>query len=92
MKCPKCQFENLIEAKFCNECGCKLELACPECNKPNPPGRKFCNECGQNLALSTKFPPKEISFEDKLEKIQRYPDQWFWIHNRWKTRPLKEAQ
>ena len=72
MKCPKCQFENLKEAKFCNECGCKLELACPECNKPNPPGSKFCNECGQNLALPSKSPPKELSFDEKIEKIQRY--------------------
>ncbi|PID56201.1 lipid A biosynthesis acyltransferase [candidate division KSB3 bacterium] len=23
--------------------------------------------------------------------IRRYPDQWFWIHNRWKTRPPGEA-
>jgi len=22
--------------------------------------------------------------------IRRYPDQWFWIHNRWKTQPLAE--
>ena len=24
------------------------------------------------------------------EYIRKYPDQWFWIHNRWKTRPLEE--
>jgi rRNA maturation endonuclease Nob1 len=25
MKCPKCQFENPEGAKFCNECGHRLE-------------------------------------------------------------------
>ena len=72
MKCPKCQFENLKEAKFCNECGCKLELACPECNKPNPPGSKFCNECGHSLTILFEQPAKELSFDEKIEKIQRY--------------------
>jgi ribosomal protein L40E len=46
MKCPKCQRENPVDAKFCNECAYKLEFICPECGKPNPAGSKFCNECG----------------------------------------------
>ena len=26
-----------------------------------------------------------------IEKyIRKYPDQWFWLHNKWKTRPLEE--
>ena len=49
MKCPKCQFNNAEGAKFCNECGKKLELVCPECGKVNPLGSKFCNECGHDL-------------------------------------------
>jgi len=49
MKCPKCQFENSDDAKFCNECGDKLESICTECNKTNPLGSKFCNECGNDL-------------------------------------------
>ena len=50
MKCQQCQFENPSGAKFCNECGSKLELVCPQCSQVNPPGSKFCNECGHNLA------------------------------------------
>jgi class 3 adenylate cyclase/tetratricopeptide (TPR) repeat protein len=53
MKCSKCQFENPAGAKFCNECGHKLEVACPECGKVNPLGSKFCNECGHNLEEPT---------------------------------------
>ncbi len=72
MKCPKCQFENPDDAKFCNECANKLELICPECGKSNPPGSKFCNECAKNLTLPSEPPPKELSFEEKIDKIQRY--------------------
>ena len=49
MRCPQCQFENVDGAKFCNECGGKLEISCSQCGKPNPPGSKFCNECGNDL-------------------------------------------
>ncbi|MFX0204076.1 MAG: zinc-ribbon domain-containing protein, partial [Candidatus Hodarchaeota archaeon] len=56
MKCPKCQFDNPDGAKFCSECGNKLELACPECGKANPLGSKFCNECGHNLKEAKEAP------------------------------------
>jgi len=72
MQCPKCQFENVDGAKFCNECGCKLEISCPECSKINPPGSKFCNECGHNLTTPQEPTVKELSFDEKIDKIQRY--------------------
>jgi class 3 adenylate cyclase/tetratricopeptide (TPR) repeat protein len=49
MQCPQCQFENVDGAKFCNECGSKLEVSCSKCGKSNPPGSKFCNDCGNEL-------------------------------------------
>ncbi|MGO9570740.1 MAG: double zinc ribbon domain-containing protein [Desulfomonilaceae bacterium] len=36
MKCSKCQSEVADGAKFCNECGNKLETPCPQCQKVNP--------------------------------------------------------
>jgi class 3 adenylate cyclase len=72
MKCPKCQFDNREEAKFCNECGHKFELICRECEATNRPGAKFCDECGHNLTTPSESPPKDLSFEEKLDKIQRY--------------------
>jgi class 3 adenylate cyclase/tetratricopeptide (TPR) repeat protein len=72
MKCPKCQFENPDSAKFCSECGNKLEIRCPECGKVNPLGSKFCNKCGHNLTIPVSPVLKELSFDEKLAKIQRY--------------------
>jgi len=72
MKCPKCGFKNQESAKFCNECGNKLEVACPECGKINPLGSKFCNECGHDLSLPSEPSPRDLSLDEKLAKIQRY--------------------
>jgi len=72
MKCLSCQFDNREGAKFCKECGGKLEAACPSCGHTYTPGDKFCDECGHNLALVEEPTPKEISYDEKLTKIQRY--------------------
>jgi class 3 adenylate cyclase/predicted ATPase len=49
MKCPKCEYENNEGAKYCIECGAKLEIECPHCSKILVASAKFCQECGQNL-------------------------------------------
>jgi len=72
MKCPKCQHENPSDARFCNGCGQKLELACPECGKTNPPESKFCNGCGHNLTLPSEPNSRELSFDEKIAKLQKY--------------------
>jgi len=73
MKCPKCEFENREGAKFCNKCGQELELTCPSCRTANRPGSLFCDECGHDLRKpKEEGPPKDLSFDEKLEKIQRY--------------------
>jgi class 3 adenylate cyclase/tetratricopeptide (TPR) repeat protein len=50
MECLNCQFDNPVGAKFCNECGRKLDIACPSCSHVNPAGSKFCNECGHDFS------------------------------------------
>ena len=72
MKCPKCQADNREGVSFCEECGAKLELVCPNCGANIPLASKFCGGCGYDLTAPTEQPPKYLSFDEKLEKIQRY--------------------
>jgi uncharacterized membrane protein YvbJ len=73
MKCPECGSENPEGSKFCNECGAKLDLACSQCGKPNPASSKLCNQCGYNLTSPLTITlPKDLTFDEKLAKIQKY--------------------
>ena len=72
MKCPKCQHENTDTQKFCGECGVKLEKTCSGCGTKNPPQYKFCGECGHNLTTPFEPSQRELSFDEKISKIQRY--------------------
>jgi membrane protease subunit (stomatin/prohibitin family) len=52
--CPKCGAANLPTAKFCNDCGAKMETAgqtvpCVKCGAQMQAGSKFCNECGTKV-------------------------------------------
>ena len=58
MRCPACGHKNPEDARFCNECAAKMELACPQCSKVNPPESKFCNACGQALTTPSETPPQ----------------------------------
>jgi len=72
MKCPKCQTENPETRKFCRQCGAKLSLPCPQCGCENVPGDRFCGECGHDLSVTPEPMLKPLSFDEKLDKIQRY--------------------
>jgi hypothetical protein len=72
MKCPHCQAENPVGMKFCVEYGKKLEILCPKCGFGNSPRFRFCGDCGHNLALPIQSSPKELSFDEKIRKIQKY--------------------
>jgi class 3 adenylate cyclase/tetratricopeptide (TPR) repeat protein len=49
MECSRCHRDNAAGAKFCGECGARLETACAVCGTVNPSGNKFCHECGTAL-------------------------------------------
>jgi len=55
MRCPHCQVENREEARFCRECGTRLDLACPACGVNVEPGGRFCDHCG--VTLPAPWPP-----------------------------------
>lgn len=53
-KCPQCEHVNQKGAKFCGNCGTKIERKpaatfCTECGHANTPNSKFCAECGNKL-------------------------------------------
>jgi ribosomal protein L40E len=72
MQCPKCQFENPKDSAFCGDCGALLEVSCPNCGSTPPPGFKFCNKCGHDLRKPSEELPIDLSFDQKIEKIQKY--------------------
>ena len=45
---------------------------CVKCGAKYGEDSKFCNECGHNLALPSEPAPKDLSLDEKLEKIQKY--------------------
>jgi len=57
---------------FCGDCGAALEVSCPNCGSTPPPNFKFCNKCGHDLSNPPEEPPKDLSFDQKIEKIQKY--------------------
>jgi len=72
MQCPKCKHENPPEAKFCMDCGVKLENKCPKCGAKLPSEAKFCMECGTKLADTTSTTPDAAipKLEDMHAQLQ----------------------
>jgi len=49
MRCPRCNAANDAGARFCEDCGGRLDATCPSCGTPITPGKKFCRSCGAAL-------------------------------------------
>ncbi len=71
MKCADCHHINPGGAKFCGECGTRLEIKCQSCGKGNPPTNKFCYECGHKLSESVK-PDKALNLDEPQNYIPEH--------------------
>ena len=49
MQCDSCGHQNRSSAKFCSECGKKLERLCPQCSEVLSATARFCDCCGVAL-------------------------------------------
>ena len=62
MKCSRCQHENEVGAKFCEECAVPLARACAQCGRLLAPTAKFCPECAHPTGVSAA-PPTAQRFD-----------------------------
>jgi class 3 adenylate cyclase len=71
MKCPHCGFENLEEAKFCQNCGQPQDRLCPNCGTANSMQAKFCLNCGNRLVANTAISASALnpSSEARLARL-----------------------
>jgi eukaryotic-like serine/threonine-protein kinase len=82
MKCPRCGYQNLEEARFCVECAQPLDVAplCPQCGHTNLKGNKFCGQCGSSLygPITEKPPlppsstPQPTSFANGRYQVKKF--------------------
>ena len=69
MKCPKCNNENLNDAKFCIECGTALFKKCDKCGAITNLYSKFCPECGNQypiLDIRVEYYKRKMDFYDEI--------------------------
>lgn len=72
MRCPSCQSESPDSMKFCRNCGSKLSLSCPQCGAEVDSGDRFCGNCGRPLKSAGPSPSGNLSYEEKIRKINKY--------------------
>src|SRR5262245_35658983 len=73
MKCPNCEHENSVGAKFCEQCATPLGRACGNCGGAVSSTARFCPECGHpvkpiaddpRFASPTSYTPQHLA--DKI--------------------------
>jgi class 3 adenylate cyclase len=52
MQCPRCQHDNEVDAKFCEECAASLARTCGNCGRQLSQTAKFCPTCAHPTDLA----------------------------------------
>jgi class 3 adenylate cyclase/tetratricopeptide (TPR) repeat protein len=61
MLCPRCQHDNPLRAKFCEECATPLTHICANCGTQLSATAKFCPECAHPVAAGGAAQPRSVS-------------------------------
>ena len=71
MKCSRCQHENPIDARYCEECAAPLGRTCANCGTPVRATAKFCPACAhpiepiagplQRFSTPDSYTPKHLA-------------------------------
>jgi hypothetical protein len=75
MKCPRCQQENEVAAKFCEECATPLARACTKCGRQLSPAAKFWTAALEDEGLIGLWVLREAAplpeYLDRTAKVLR---------------------
>jgi class 3 adenylate cyclase/tetratricopeptide (TPR) repeat protein len=72
MKCPRCQHDNPLGARFCEECAIPLTRTCSNCGTALSAAAKFCHACAHPVAAGAGTPsraPDSYTPKHLAEKI-----------------------
>jgi class 3 adenylate cyclase/tetratricopeptide (TPR) repeat protein len=67
MKCPRCQHDNPLGARFCEECATPLARTCSNCGTALSATAKFCHSCAHPVGTATSsrspdsYTPKHLA-------------------------------
>ena len=72
-KCPSCSFENVDEAKYCINCGSRMDgnLVCPKCHNILKPSINVCPHCGYVFPIKedANLSSKGKKYKSKKERL-----------------------
>jgi class 3 adenylate cyclase/tetratricopeptide (TPR) repeat protein len=69
IRCPTCEANNKMEARFCASCGTQLGIACGSCGFINEVRDRFCAGCGNDLASISRASTRRAVEAGELKRV-----------------------